>query len=174
MALIIEPGSPDADAYVDIDEVTEYFTRYSPDKATTWQGLQVEIQEAAIRSATKLLDYNVVWKGCPTHRDIQALQHPRVGLVDRMCEVFPDDEILPDLKTATAELAYQLATGGATGAPMMDDAFAPFKRMTIASNLSFELDDKSAPPAIPSYVMDLVAPWAIRAIGRNECQLIRA
>ncbi len=173
MALNTTPGAPDADAYVDIQEVTEYFTKFAPDKAAIWQSLQPEQQEPAIRSATKLFDYYVLWKGCPTHRDIQALQHPRVGLVDRMCEVFPDDEILPDLKAATAELAYQIAVGSVDGGGG-DSSFEPFKRMTIASNLSFEISDKNTPPVIPGNVMDLVAPWAIRYIGRNEANLIRA
>ena len=174
MSLNPTPGAPDADAYISVDEATEYFTKYSPDKADLWESFSEEAQEPAIRKATKMLDYDVVWKGSPKDTSTpQALQHPRVGLHDRMGLVFPDTEILPDLKAATAELALLIVSGNMPDTEAIGD-FAPFAKMTIGPSLSFDIDtSKGSPPKVPQTIMELISPWAVRFVDRSESKLIR-
>ena len=164
MALVITPGAPDAEAYIDVQGTDEYFSKFFPSKLAEWQSFQTEEQEASLRSSTKMLDYMVDWKGHPT--DIttpQALQHPRIGLTDRMGNVFPDDEILPDVKAANAELALYLLKNG--GAGSNESVLKAYSSLKIGSNFSVNINsDKEAQP-IPSYIMTLILPWGSRGDG---------
>jgi hypothetical protein len=81
-------------------------------------------REAALMSATRLIDGSVRWYGIPTYPD-QALAWPQTGQVDRYQRCIPSTTIPRDIQEATALYAVALlenASGGTSSASSTEAA----------------------------------------------------
>lgn len=93
MTLTVTPGSPDADAFVSVEDCTAFCAAQG---LTDWTGAArspADDDEAAIRRATRWLSTAFGWKGARTNGRSQALAHPRIDLTDGEGEEIPSDEI---------------------------------------------------------------------------------
>jgi hypothetical protein len=108
MALVVvaTPGASDANSYLTRAEADTYFeSRLHTDD---WNDASTATKDKAIVMATRLLDSMYDWVQFPTDQT-QALQWPRVGVVDFNELEYIEDNVIPDrLKWATAELAMLL------------------------------------------------------------------
>lgn len=103
--LIIEDGTgkADAQAYVNLTYVNQYFTDR---QSSAWTGSD-EVKEAAILKATAFLDGNYKYRGTIL-KSSQALRFPRTSIKDEL-----DNDItgVPEaIKKASAELAVRALT----------------------------------------------------------------
>jgi H2-forming N5,N10-methylenetetrahydromethanopterin dehydrogenase-like enzyme len=98
MSLIIEDGTgiPDADAYISIPYVSQYFRG---ERLEAWETLTVDKQEDAIISATRYVDTAYEWLGTQKTLE-QGLQWPRDGVTVGKFEIIG---VPKAVKQATAE-----------------------------------------------------------------------
>lgn len=105
MTLNTTPGSPDADAYVDLETAHEYATKRG--LAFPVEGEAKEPAEQAIRRATAAIDalYGQRFLGQAASAS-QSLEWPRAGVIYRG-ELLPDNEIPAKVVNATIEFAVR-------------------------------------------------------------------
>lgn len=100
MALNAEIGSSSANSYVTLDEAEAYFE----DRTHVEAWSEFESQEAALVTASRMLDWFVSWKGYKSSTD-QSMLWPRTGVYRKDGSVVEDNIIPLDVKTAVFELA---------------------------------------------------------------------
>lgn len=113
------------DAYVSVDEVTNYLTARG--QQTAWAAATDAQKQAAIIEATSFLDAAFSWVGKLADRD-QPLGWPRVCAYDREGRVLEDTPI--PVKNACCELA-NLALGGRLMPMSLSTGGAAIKRERI-------------------------------------------
>ena len=111
MALDATVGGAAANSYVTVAEGTAYYATHL--YAAVWATLTTEQKEAALISATRVLDANQCFTGVPAS-ETQALQWPRAGMFNRNGVAIPENVIPTELKYAVFELALNLATRNTT------------------------------------------------------------
>lgn len=160
MTLTVTPGSASADAFVSLDDCTDYCAAKG---LTAWTGAAdspPDAKEAAIRRATTYLSTAFLWKGSKTNGRSQALAWPRSDVEDAEGETVADDEIPVEIVQACCEVAVlELTTPGYT-APNVD-LTARVKMESVAGAVSTEyfaapMNAQAARPAM-SIVRDLVS-----------------
>ena len=100
MALVLEDGTgiANADAYVDVDFVTEYASKFGK---VGWSELNVTVKEVHIRRATQFAD-NVYLNDYPPLKSDQRLSVPSSSLYVRGTKI---SDVPIQVKEAVAELA---------------------------------------------------------------------
>jgi len=105
MALDATVGGAAANSYVTVAEADAYFaTRL---QSTAWTGAVNATKEAALISATRLLDSSVEFTGAAAD-EVQALAWPRTGMLNRNGYTILSSVIPAALKNVVCELALQL------------------------------------------------------------------
>ncbi len=167
MSLVTSPGASDADSYISVEEADDLLNNHSL-SVDDWRSFELSKQEASLRWATNILDNYIEWNGSPTNPTIQALQHPRTGLFDKMGNVVPDNEILPELKIATALLAVYLLENN----PLNNSSI--FKSVSLGAGLSFKVSDTDS-EFIPDYIINFISYWGTpsKNIKNSEVRLFR-
>ncbi len=109
MSLDATVGGIDADSFIDVDDALLYFGARL--FSTVFTGADLGDQEAGLKQATRLLDYES-WLGDRSDDDtIQRLRFPRRGMYDKDGDLI-DSAILPEfLRDATCELTILLMAG---------------------------------------------------------------
>jgi len=183
VALDATVGGPASNSYVTLAEADAYFaTRLF---ATAWTSATDPQQEAALISATRLIDAKItqpwtsanlpdgftvrrvatlgpdqqaftVWNGEPAS-STQALAWPRSGMVDKLGNELADDVLPQSLKDAVCELALLLLQGDRT--VENPAAVAGLKALT-AGPVSLEWKD---PPPNPRLLPDVVFQFLVPA-----------
>ena len=111
-ATVIEtPAAPNANSYVTLDEANAYMETRLHSEA--WATFTDEQKNAAIISATSWLDICFIWTGAPSTLP-QALGWPRTGMFTRNGQPIAALELPFDLKKATAEFSFSLASAQRT------------------------------------------------------------
>ncbi len=169
MSLVTTPGAADADSYATVAETDTYVTQYKQ-SPSVWMSLGIAKKEAALRQATQLLDRNFTWEGDAAVPATQALQHPRTDLTDRFGEDFSSTAILPEVKTATMELAVHIVENGDSGSS------GSYSSVRIGSSLSFQLNGNNTRQSyqVPKDVFNIISPWAKRSTSTRVVYLTRA
>lgn len=113
MALTVEDGSglADAESYVSASDCASYASA----RGLTFPASPPDAAEAALRRATAYLDntYRTRFPGQRKRFRLQALEWPRVGVVDMNGFPVADDEIPSEIIRATCEAAVrELAVPG--------------------------------------------------------------
>ena len=110
MALVAIPGDPLANSYVTVADATAFLDErlntqpwYTPPQYVTLNSQR----EAALITATRLLDEQFRWAGTPTS-STQALGWPRTGLSSSMGQTIPPDVVPETVQRATAYYALHL------------------------------------------------------------------
>jgi hypothetical protein len=147
MAIDAVPGSPTANAYLDVEEATvllqgrlDIEAWYAPDpqEAVTLPARR----EAALIWATRLLDLQVGWYGQPATLT-QALAWPQYGQTDQYGRPLDPTRVPLDIQYATAVYALTLLAG-VTGAETGIEPGIKSKRM---GETEIVYKDNVAPPA---------------------------
>lgn len=120
MALDAVPGSPTANSYVSVIDATDLLQEHldieawytqSPEEGQTLAARR----EAALISATRLIDTQVGWYGYPA-TSTQALAWPQAGQVDRYGRPLDQTTVPRTVQQATAYYALALMEATAAGA----------------------------------------------------------
>src|SRR5262245_46245740 len=105
MPLDDTPGGEDSNSYVSVSDATALL---SERLGMGWWLDEAQLdQEAALIWATRLLDEQVIWVGTPASAT-QALEWPRLDVVDSRGRPVDSATIPEDIERATAEYAAAL------------------------------------------------------------------
>lgn len=155
MALIATPGAADANSYATVAQAQAYMDTLLTD-ASGWSTATTPTKEAALITATRLIDSWFRWLADPTYSD-QALGFPRTGLYLNNQVVNPLT-IPRQMVEATSEFARELLT--VDPATIITDTAAQGIEEAKAGSLSVKFteiaasDRRLAP--IPAYVISLI------------------
>ena len=121
MALTVEDGTglTNADSYLSSADADSYHTKHS--NSSSWSGASTSVKEAALRMATQYINvtYRLRWKGIKIDKD-QALDWPRLSVVDRDGYNVAADALPQAIKDACAEMALREVTE--TNSLIVDEA----------------------------------------------------
>ena len=161
MAIDATPGSTTGNSYVTLAYASTYCTDHL--SGTTYLAATSATQETAVKMATKMLDTWVDWIGAKVEED-QALRWPRYNAPDRDGYYFDSDEVPPDVKDGTAELARLLVTSGDTTGDPDTLGFTMLKVGSLQMNI--DKSDRDMFGAIPDSVRAFIEPYGtIRSRG---------
>lgn len=159
-------GGADSNSYVTLEDANKYFsTRLH---SGTWIDSTDQIKEAALITATNMIDWYYTYKGAKTN-STQALQWPRTG-VNVGTVIYPSDAIPKEIIIATCELAIVAIDEDLTaGNPLAG------LRKVQAGPLLVQTADNGRPPAtglVPDTVYLLLKKFMDNA-GIRVLRLIR-
>lgn len=108
--LIVETGSgvPSANSYISLEDARAYFIGRRLNSAG-WTSAQSELQEAALKQASAILDAEFTWTGTTPVNPNQGLLWPFIDARDRYFRAITG--IPKVLKEAVCELAFFLLSG---------------------------------------------------------------
>lgn len=110
MTITTTPLDPLQNSYCDLDDAASYYESVSPEVAETWNDLDPETQERALKRATQLIDQKFKFHGKKATGE-QNLQWPRQNALrdgtwsNDPTDFIPSDQIPMFLVCATAALA---------------------------------------------------------------------
>lgn len=162
MALIIEDGTivAGANSYVSVAEADSYLA-FSAQRAS-WAVLSTPDKEANLVQAVRALDVSVVWKGTPVETT-QPRAWPRSGVVLNG-ELYPDNQVPSQVKTAQMELAAMMMQGDRTA----DPDSAGISEMSIGKGaLSVTFDKTTTPTILGPVIPALLADFSNGTLGRG-------
>jgi hypothetical protein len=168
MSLDATIGGSSSNSYVTVAEADAYFA----DRAhnSNWTGLAAEDKPNFLISASQMLDWYVTWKGVRTE-SAQSMDWPRTGVYDDRGELFDDDVVPADIKTAVFELALVNIEEDRTA----DDDLAGLKEIK-AGSLGLKTDEtalNTSNKTIPDKVWGILRGYTTRS-GIGVVRLIRA
>lgn len=109
---IVEDGTglEDANAYADEAYADAYHENYGA--PSEWTASTSDEKKAAIREATRFLDasFSSRWRGARANK-LQALDHPRIRVVDTDGWARDSNVVFVEVKSATAILALKVRQG---------------------------------------------------------------
>lgn len=112
MALTVEDGTglAAAESYASVDFADTYHTAYGA--PTAWSGATTSAKETALREATRYIDaeFGKLWSGQRAN-ETQALDWPRLDVIDRDGYTLDANALPVKLKQATAILALESISG---------------------------------------------------------------
>jgi hypothetical protein len=111
MALDATVGGANSNTYATLAEADDYNSART--FSTVWSETDLDVQEASLIEAARLLDAVFRWTGSATD-SIQARSWPRNGMFTRNNYPIPNNVIPQELKDAQAEYARQLVVGDLT------------------------------------------------------------
>lgn len=115
-----------------------------------WNNAEDDAKNRALVWATRLMDDLVEWHGWRID-EVQVLEWPRSGVLDRG-DFFLDDDAIPTfLQEATTELALSLLVSDRT----IDYALSGFKRLKV-DVIELEADVSTKQSTLPTGVMDMI------------------
>lgn len=158
MPLVINatPASPTANSYATLAEANTYHESIIPAQATDWTSATDATKEAALVTATRLLDQWFLWESWPS-TEAQNLDWPRQGLLGRNGRQYIGDMVIPiELKNATAELARQMIVENRTL-----DSDIEVKNITSlrAGPVSLSFGSGVTAKVLPDAVMSYIPEW---------------
>ncbi len=159
-------GSATANSYVTLEEAIEYFSHRS--HASGWEDL--DNQENALITATSVIDWYITWKGVRVN-GTQALDWPRSSVYDKAGELYSEDVIPIDVKTAVFEYLLSSLTLDRTA----DGSLAGLAEVR-AGSLMLKTDDgvyNTTPDTIPDKIWKILSGLTTKA-GAGVVWLKRA
>jgi hypothetical protein len=169
LVLVATPGAANANSYCTAAEGDAYHDGHL--YATSWTSATLATKEAALVMATRLLDVEVLWYAFAS-LETQALQWPRIGLLDFIERNLIGDEVIPQrLKDITSELARQLIAADRTADDQVETKGLTSLRVGSIA-LSFK-ESVSAKP-IPDAVRDMIPRhWGYLRRGQMTREVAR-
>ena len=166
MALNADVGASEANSYVTEEEADAYFEDRS--HADAWE--EFENKEAALVTASRMLDWYVSWKGYRSS-DVQSMLWPRMSVLRRDGSEVASDTIPAEVKTAVYELALSSLEDDRTS----DDPLAGIEQVKLSS-LMIKADsgdyDSTSAAAIPEKVWKILSDLYSRS-GFGVVRLVR-
>lgn len=178
MSLNATPGASDANSYVTVQQATALLQDHLDIEAWYTQAPQegqtlLARREAALISATRLIDTHVVWYGAPATLT-QALAWPQTGQVDRFGRPLDAATVPYAVQQATAYYALALMEATAADAPTatgellikskkIGDTTITYQDVPTASQARAAVN----PLAMPAEVRDLLRGYGMVTGGVN-------
>lgn len=135
MALTVETGSgsPTADSYNSVDEVTTHFDAFGI-TPTGWAALTTAVKEQHCRKATDYLDtkFQGRWRGSKAALD-QALSWPRYGVLNDDGWAIDHNTVPAAIKKAHAELVARSVASGLNADITAPSGAIQSKRVKVGS-----------------------------------------
>jgi hypothetical protein len=166
------PSGVASNSYLTVAEGDTYFSARLYSDA--WVGASVDTKTVALIMATRLIDEMYDWTSWTTHPKTQALQWPRISMLQRNRLSFVDNEVIPqELKNATAELAQALIVSERTA--QSDIADQKIEALT-AGPVSLKFGAGVVPVVIPDIVYYSIPEWwgYVKGRAKGTRELIRA
>lgn len=147
MAIMTDPLDPTQNSYCDLTDALSYYESVSPEHAETWNDLDPDTQERALKRATQLIDQKIKFQGQKTNKE-QPLQWPRKNVLrdgswSNDATDFLDSDSIPTFLTcATAALARGVVANanGTSGLQTLKDNFT---KLSVAGiNLEMKQEDE--------------------------------
>lgn len=161
MAIITTIAGVDSNSYQTLTEANTYFsTRLH---TTVWTAATDAQKEAALIWSARIIDTNIQWNGT-RQTELQALQWPRMNVVDSDGWIIRIDTIPKELKWAQAELALILLSDDR----MTEISAKGIKELWIDRFTRFVFDKEDNQHVIPEFIITLVSAFG-SYIG-NEVQ----
>jgi hypothetical protein len=107
LTLTTTPGASDANSYADLTEARAYIATRMPTVADPGD----ETLKAWLIAGTRETDACFNWTGVAADPDVQALNWPRTGMLNKNGGVIASDAIPAQLKNAAIEFGVQLGAG---------------------------------------------------------------
>ena len=160
-----------ANSYQTLEEANAYFDTHL--YADTWSMASSTIKERALIWATRILDTNIEWDGI-RQTETQALEWPRMNVVDRNRWIIRINVIPKQVKWAQAELAQLLMVENR----MVEIDAKGMQELWIDRFTRFVFDKQDIKHVIPEYIVSLISQFGTyvgnEAAGSNETvQLVR-
>lgn len=151
MALDATVGGAASNAYLDADEADAYFA----DRlyATSWTAANSATKDAALITATLLIDRRVCFTGNSV-TSTQARRWPISGHLTRNGYQIPDDELPLDLRHATAELALYLLNAN-SDASQPNQVVEQGLTLVKAGPIELRFRDSLESVKVPSNVLEM-------------------
>ncbi len=152
-------GAATSTSYCSVAEADQYFA----DRlyATAWDTSTV--QEAALVTATRQLDYSVTWHGTRVD-NTQALDWPRTGVNSPYGTAYVETDIPIEVKHAVFELAlYSLAADHQAPSDLAGLSMVQAGPLTIKADSKDQNSDTAKP--IPKQVWQLLTNLCTRGSG---------
>lgn len=156
------PGGAQSNSYVTVEEARVYFTTRL--HSELWDPFMEK--EAALVTATKLLDRYVDWHGYKATRQ-QALHWPARDVVDHEGYYVPFNIIPNAVKEAVFEMAYYILEEDPTAVSDMDGLHS----LKVGS-LHIVADHKNKSSAIPEAVMKVVGEYG-QQLSSSQIPVVR-
>ena len=166
MALNDTIGSADANSYVSLVEANAYFL----DRAHSEPWEDEEYQTQSLITASSIIDWYVTWKGARV-TGTQSMDWPRSDVLDKVGELYPEDVIPNDVKTAVYEMALSSLEADRTA----DGDLAGLAEVK-AGSLMIKTDDgmyNTQPDTIPDKIWKILAGLTTKS-GIGVVRLVRA
>lgn len=166
MALNAEVGSLLANSYVTEAEADAYFL----DRSNASQWSTSTEKEALLITASRLLDWNLKFKGSKTS-ELQSMQFPRTGVELSSGYAVPVDVIPTEVKFAV----FELALSSMTTDRMADNPLAGIEQVKAGPLFikSAAVSDNPKNPVISDSIRSLLSGY-LSSAGIGVYRLIRA
>lgn len=158
--IITTIGGTTSNSYVTLTEAEEYLTAKIVNEL--WNALPDTDKSGLLISAARQLDL-FYWQGVVTS-STQALQWPRLGIINRHGWPVLQDELPTDLKAAQIELAYSLALGNYALEP--DTTATEFQSVAIGDLAVTYRDNPITATSLPKIINKYLAPF-LAAVGNR-------
>jgi hypothetical protein len=157
MALDASIGTTTANSYALVAEADAYYVDMF--NRPLWASSSNANKEAALVTASRMLDYYTDWVGTPV-TDVQAMGWPRDSAYNQVGTLYSNTAIPMPVKFAVYELAYYiLENGGLSFAQQVIDEVR-------VSSINVKFSENGVIAGIPDYIMSLV-----RFIGTSNVSL---
>lgn len=166
MALNATVGGADTNSYVTLNEAASYFE--SRAHAEAWE--DEDEQDKVLVTASQAIDWYTSWKGQRVN-GTQAMCWPRVGVLNKVGELYSESVVPKDVKTAV----YEMALASLESDRMADGDLDGLSKVK-AGSLLIETDDNmynKKPNAIPEHVVKILSALATNS-GIGVVRLVRA
>lgn len=179
MAVIftVEDGSivGDANSYCTVDFADDYLSIKS--NSDDWIALDDDDKEKFLMWATRLLDQRATWQArtLPTDTD-QALDWPRMYVVDENSLTVPDDIIPQEIQEATVEIAFNLFNHDVDPSDATTSNSAGAVKRIKAAVIEIEYTEGvvAVNTAFPKGINDLLLPFgSLSGVGGSRAVPIR-
>jgi len=152
MSLVVEDGTglSTATSYATVDEADSYHADRL--HASTWTDAPAATKEAALVSATRVLDH-MTYAGLP-YTTTQALQWPRCDVYDRNGNAVAVTAVPASLKSAAAELARLLIDDDREVA-----SERPEQSVSLGDASVVYANGGATRVVVPAHVVDMLRPF---------------
>jgi hypothetical protein len=107
VTLVTTPGAPDANSYASLDEARAYIATRFPQVTDPGD----DVLSAWLVAGTRETDASFAWTGTAANADVQALDWPRAGMLNKRGGVIAINVVPLELKNAATEFGVQLGAG---------------------------------------------------------------
>lgn len=169
MALNATLGASDANSYATSEEADLYFADRM--HSSSWEALTKATKDQLMVTSSRMLDWHVKWKGIKTDT-VQAMQHPREGMIRPDGTEVGSGVLAPEVKIATYELAFMNISSDR----LADDPLAGIGQLemsTLMIKAGPEKPNQTNAKPVPKHIYAILSDLYVQGRG-SVVRLLRA